>query len=288
VKATNFALVTPSYAPDFERCQLLCESVERFVSVPVTHYIVLTDTRDYAQFAPLQNAHTRIVHRQEILPAWIKQLPLKRGYWISTRTRPIRGWIMQQLAKIALAAQLQEEAAIFVDSDTVFVRPTDLSSLYRGENLRLYAEPGGNPQSMPEHSRWHRVASRVLGLEDTPFPAPDYIQNLTSWRPANARAMCKHIEQRNSRSWVECLAGCSQFSEYILYGSYIERVAQGTAGHFLDAQKICLDYWTPEPLSDAQLKAFMVTLQPQHLAVMFSAKARMSPQRYRQLLDDLA
>ena len=47
------AIVTASYAPDFERCRLLCETIDRFVTGASRHYI-LVEQRDVALFRQLE------------------------------------------------------------------------------------------------------------------------------------------------------------------------------------------------------------------------------------------
>lgn len=284
----SFAVITPSYRPDFERARLLCDTIDRHFVTPVTHYIIV-DARsraDSALFAQLQSPHRRILHKHDILPRWIHRVPGFGKFWFSWRTRPIRGWIFQQLAKIATAAQMSEDYAIFADSDTAFVRPVDCERVFLdGGRLRLYSEPGGNPAHMPEHSQWHRTASALLGLDDTPMPAPDYIENVTSWRRDNVVRLCRHIESVTGRHWVAALAGHWSLSEYILYGAFVERVLGPANGHFADARKLCLAYWSNQPMNDAQMQAFMGEMQPWQVAVMLSARAGMSPARYARLLD---
>ena len=53
--AGTTAMVTASYAPDFERCRLLCETIDRFVTGAPRHYI-LVEQRDVALFRQLGNA----------------------------------------------------------------------------------------------------------------------------------------------------------------------------------------------------------------------------------------
>jgi Family of unknown function (DUF6492) len=60
----RFGIITPSYAPDFERCRLLCQSIEQFVSPPVHHYIVV-DQADWALFQSLAGANTSILTKEE-------------------------------------------------------------------------------------------------------------------------------------------------------------------------------------------------------------------------------
>ena len=49
------ALVTASYAPDFERCRLLCETIDRHVTGLGRHYI-RGENRDLAFFRQLEKS----------------------------------------------------------------------------------------------------------------------------------------------------------------------------------------------------------------------------------------
>ena len=65
------ALVTASYAPDFERCRLLCETIDRHVTGFGRHYI-LVESRDVALFRQLENARRIVVDERDLLPSWLR------------------------------------------------------------------------------------------------------------------------------------------------------------------------------------------------------------------------
>ena len=99
----SVAFVTKSYTPDLERCELLCRSIE-LLAPGASHWIIV-DSRDLAAFRGLENATTRIVTTEELLPRRIRRLELYgtgKNIWLGARTPPIRGWLVQQLAKFAI------------------------------------------------------------------------------------------------------------------------------------------------------------------------------------------
>ncbi len=49
-------------------------------------------------------------------------MPGKSGWWLSLRAPPVRGWIMQQIKKIAAIKAVPEQTVVFCDSDTAFFR----------------------------------------------------------------------------------------------------------------------------------------------------------------------
>ena len=69
------AIVTASYAPDFERCRLLCETIDRFVTGASHHYI-LVEQRDVALFRQLADARPH--RRQRARPAARLAAPVRR------------------------------------------------------------------------------------------------------------------------------------------------------------------------------------------------------------------
>ena len=66
--AGTAAIVTASYAPDFERCRLLCETIDRHVTGVPRHYI-LVEQRDVALFRQLETGNRTVVDERDLLPA---------------------------------------------------------------------------------------------------------------------------------------------------------------------------------------------------------------------------
>lgn len=99
-----FAIVTPSYAPDYEPCRLLAETVTRCVTPAFEHYIVV-DRRDLKLFAGLSSPRTHIVAKQEVLPWFLHQAPWTANWWINVKGLPVRGWVLQQVIKLSACAQ---------------------------------------------------------------------------------------------------------------------------------------------------------------------------------------
>src|ERR1700733_13369033 len=111
----NYALVTPSFRLDIERCRLLVESAERWVAPSVRHYLVI-DARDVAMFRPLLDSRTEILVVEDIIPSWLFRGPGVRRFWLILRTRLVKNWILQQLVKLAVPAAVNEDVLIYADS----------------------------------------------------------------------------------------------------------------------------------------------------------------------------
>jgi Family of unknown function (DUF6492) len=279
----SFGLITPSYAPDFQRCQLLSWSIAQYVQPPFTHYIVV-DRRDYDLFAQLANPHTQILTVEAIVPRWIWREPLWRKVWLSAKTLPIRNWILQQIVKLIVAQQIDQDVAVFVDSDVTFVRPFDLSGLARSTQVRLYRDDVGNDVQRDFHRPWHGTAARLLGLPLDGCLIPDYIGNLITWRKANVIQLCAQLEKVSGRSWIETLAREWHWSEYILYGMYVDGMLGDRAEVYPIDHNLCHDYWFPKLLDDRELQQWISQLESDQVAVMISAKSGIAVDRYAPLL----
>ena len=273
----SVALATPSYAGDFERCRLLCDSVDRYVSGLAGHYLLVED-RDLPLFSILAGPKRRVVPESALLPRWLRPLPDptnfgRRRIWTGAGALlrgvpPLRGWHAQQLRKLAFPLQGEAEAVLFADSDMIFLRPFDAGSLIRSETLRLYAKPDGITADMTEHAGWCRVAADLLGLAAPRFPATDYIQNLVCWRVDHVRAMLALIEARSGRDWVGTIARHRGFSEYQIYGAYADGVLDPAAnGHHRDAAELCKVYWGTKDSDIDSLTSFEQVLGPGQVAV---------------------
>ena len=56
---------------------------------------------------------------------------------------PLRGWIIQQLVKLAVADQISERVIVMADSDLVFIRPVTVATFAPGGRVRLYRMDDG-------------------------------------------------------------------------------------------------------------------------------------------------
>ncbi|MBX3566417.1 MAG: hypothetical protein KF914_00060 [Rhizobiaceae bacterium] len=264
------AVVTASYAPDLERCRLLCETMDRHVAGMAHHY-VLVEGRDVPLFRQLETATRTIVDERDILPSWLHVFddPLsrfRRRIWLSLRTQPLRGWHVQQLRRIAIAAQVREDVLVYCDSDVAFLKPTDLSRFSRNGRTRLFRRDDALLRDgHDEHRIWSANAGRVLGLAATPS-THDYITTLIAWNRATVVAMCRQIETVTGRDWVAAIGRDRRFSECMLYGRYVDDVLGG-AGHFHGAEELCRVHWQGKPLSDDEFGVFVGAMGADQVAI---------------------
>ena len=281
-------IVTLSYRGDYDCCRLLCESVDRFAPENFVHRLYVP-TRDLALFAPFANER-RIVASQdrELLPGWMWKLPLpgpewrarlrlpRRNIYLSLFSPPVRGWIAQQIMKIAAAAAATTEVVLHVDSDTLFIRPLSLDRLLRPDGkARLYQTP--DSVDLPGHRLWHETASRLLGLPEDPFHNGDYIDQLVVWRASTARRLIARLEGVSGRDWRKVLATTPHFSEYILYGVFADvDLGLDAAGHWPDPHSMCHSLWTDHISSEEDEQAFIEAVQPDQVACLLQSTLPLS------------
>src|ERR1700759_5714735 len=158
----SYALVTPSYWRDLDRCKLLVESVQRWVTPDVRHYLLIA-SRDLHLFRPLLGSRTELVVVEDIIPRWLIRLPGMRRFWLSLRTRPVKNWILQQIVKLSIPKALQQDVLLYAASDMVFIRPYDPRHSERDGKVPLFDEDGQRGL-IDTNDAWQAAASRLLGL----------------------------------------------------------------------------------------------------------------------------
>jgi hypothetical protein len=273
---TRHAIITPSFRGDLDRCKLLCASIDAFVSELSTHYLLVED-RDVLLFRPLEGPRRRIIAESQLFPSWLKSIPDptsfgRRRIWTSPGAlarglAPLRGWHTQQLRKIAAPALIDEEVLLYADSDVIMLKPYRLSQQVGAEGLRLYRSDHAISESMGEHVEWLRRAAGTLRIPTPPRPAHDYINNLVTWDARHARAMTRHIEDGSGRHWIEAVASARGFSEWLLYGCYIDHVLGSASGHAATGQALARTYWYQGDVERSPLTPETVKLDPWQVAI---------------------
>ena len=271
----SLAIVTPSYAPDFELCRTLNRSVLEFLPASVKHYIFV-DRRDYKLFRTLAGSRTSVVIKEEMMPRGIFQVP-GTNRWMSTATLlPITGWLVQQITKIAAANFLTEDALVMVDSDAVFVRDVDTRIFVAGGRTRLYRKPGAILAHMTAHVTWHHNASQLLGLPSESVPLTDYIGQVIGWDRMIVHNMCARIETVTDCSWHTALARARKVSEYLLYGMFVERTPEMRDRVWIEERSRVGMYWEIAALTDADADAFARSLDDGDIALMITSHSKTS------------
>ncbi len=282
----SYALITPSFRGDYERCKLLVESVDAWVAPHVRHYIIV-DRRDARLFRPLKSKRTSILIVEDITPSPLFRIPGVPRFWFSLRALPVRNWILQQIVKLALPSVIPEDVLLCTDSDVFFVAPYDPRDFERDGNVPLFVETGQRGL-IANNDQWHRVAANLLGLPAQESYDTNYIGNVIPWRRDLALAMKHRIEEIGGKPWEKLLASQHAFSEYIMYGLFGQSVADQDSGHWNDGVIRTLCYWDTTPLTVEGLEKLKQKRQPAMHSVMISAKSRTPVADIRKVFFDVA
>ena len=267
------AVITASYAADFERCRLLSDSLDRRLEGEWCHYI-LVEAADVEQFSALKGPRRVVVDEREILPSWLRPFPDplslgRRRVWLSPFTPPLRGWHVQQLRRLGMGRLLSEQTIFSADSDVVLMRNFDPATLWRDGDLRLYRRDNGITADLPKHCQWGRRTQRLLGIPVLPKPPyHDYINTLIGWRTDTLKSLLDRLEEQNSTGWVHAVARNRAISECTLYGAYADSVLSG-AGHFHSDEALCRVMWNGQVDSAPQknLKAFVGGMEAYQIGI---------------------
>lgn len=256
-------ILTCSFRGDYELCEMLCESVDRFVSPQIRHQLYVPES-DIPLFAKFASDRRSILSQESLLPSGFRKLPLppralyrllrfsRRNFYVTPFSLPVRGWIAQQIMKLQAAANAPTEIILHVDSDTAFVRPVAAQSMIpEPGKVRLYRTP--DPTPLDSHKLWHQVAHRLLGLP-APLPAvyhQDYIGDIIVWRRSVVQRLLRRIDEIGKRDWRITLARTPHFSEYILYGTFATNEALASTGHVAMPNSLFHCRWT-DPFATSQ------------------------------------
>ncbi len=289
--ATNnnkWAVITPSYRGDFERCRLLSKSMDVFLTGEWHHYIIV-ETVDLLLFKTLAGPRRTILEMESLLPKTfhhLARIPIinNRSLWFSWATRFMAGWHVQQLIKMEMAFQLPEQGLLYCDSDVFFVRPLDVSSLSADGQYRVYATPFPMKEDVIPNPKYISVSARLLGIQENAFPSATYVDNLVTWHGPTVRAMCAHISQVSGRDWRVALGREIFLSEYSLYGLYVDRIANDRSHLRIDHASLCKTFWHRNAIDDAELDKFCSELSGSLIALGVQSFAGVAVERLEQQL----
>lgn len=289
-------IITLSYGGDFACCRLLCQSLDSYAPPDLVHQLFVPD-KDIPLFSSLITKRRTIgSESRELLPYWLRKIPMpgprlrkwlrlpRRNIYANFFGPPVRGWIAQQIMKISAAANSQAEIVVHIDSDAVCIRPLSYDWLISpGGLVRFYRHPELVTQET--HILWREVACRLLGLRASEMKPGDYIDSCVVWRRSIVRKMVARIEQVGGTDWRKILARTPHFSEYMLYGMFVDSLGAEAAGHFIDPLSPALSIWDDEPQTPEEEAAFVAGLQPHHTFCLIQSTMKMNFSKRVELLD---
>jgi hypothetical protein len=270
----RMSVITKSFASDFELCVDLHRSVLDYSPDSVHHHIIVPRS-DLKLFGQLAGPRTHIRCENDLLPRSFVPVPFTNvTVNLGRPFPPVRGWIMQQVVKLAAVAASEDDVVLVADSDLEFVRPLAVETFVRDDVVRFYRKPRAIDEHLPRHVAWHRTARALLGLPPAQPQYPDYISSMLACDPSMVRRMLARVAAVTDGPWTTAIARQLHFSEWILYGVFVDDVIGAPANSFASADPLCLAYWDTTPLNRDGAVDFLHGVRPTDVAAMISAKSR--------------
>ena len=278
----SFAIVTPSYPPDLKRCELLVESLDR-TAPHVPHYLIV-DRCDRPAFSHLKGGSRYLIESEAILGNWILRVPGRGGFWVSLKTPPVRGWIMQQIKKIGAIKIIPERTLVFCDSDVAFFRR------FARDDLLVNGKVGLLDFELDSEDirQWTSVARRLLGLSSMSSGYRNHVGYMVCWNRETVKAMQDRIEASTGVNWQVALARTFRFSEYMIYGIFVREVLGYCAVDHapLEVDLIRTNWGVASTINSAINSAF-AEFGLRTLGVMIHSRYGVDPALYRYRLERL-
>lgn len=277
----EFAFVTRSYRRDLAMCRELCASIDEHM--PGTQHYLLIDRQDFALFSPLEAENRSLVDCSALLPQF-KQIPCADlQVWWRWPFRLVRGWIYQQLAKIAYVAQMDENAAIVIDSDARLLAPIDLAQIQALGQVKIHRNKAERCSAQQEE--WHRIAQGLIGRQVTGYRGFDYIGPAVVWSPNIVKQMIARIEDINGAAWFDCLIRNFRFSEYIIYGNFVEQLAsEGGATLTPGGWEFCHASWHYDLSSTDGINSFVAAVRPEHSCLLIQSNLKLPNEKRAEII----
>jgi hypothetical protein len=266
----DLAVLTPSYRGDAGLFADLHESVLANTAPSVIHHVVVPPS-DASLFRLYEGTRCRVWTHRDLLPRRCVSVPRASGLTINLRRPwlPVRGWVVQQIMKIAATAAIDARAVLIMDSDSVLLRTLTVDRLMHDGRPWHFRRDDAVTSGMARHLLWHEVARSMLAIAGAvSAPAPDYISPIAVWEPAVVRALTEHIADSTRRSWLDAVASELHVSEFMLYGTFVDHVLAGTP---VFAGPLCHNYYGRVPLSHGDARAFAHAMPAQALGAMISS-----------------
>jgi hypothetical protein len=139
----------------------------------------------------------------------------------------------------------------------VFFRDFELARFEYPNSIPLLSRADEVTSHKTHHARWVDTSHQLLGLPAPSFPASDFIGHIIFWDQQTTRAMTSKIEAITNLDWVEALCRTREFSEYMLYGIFVQNDAGFSGRHMLSSRTQCVSYWDQPTLGKVELNLLL-------------------------------
>lgn len=184
---------------------------------------------------------------------------------------------MQQVAKLAAVYAVETDTIMFIDSDVIFIKDFNPDHTMQDGKARLFRQEGAG--NRPMQSKWHIRAAKLLGIEEKPYYGSGYISPLTCWHCNSILLLHKRIEETHKTPWQTMIYNSLHFSEYILYGIFVEHVLQDHEYHYYADTSLTLIFYGADSVKNG-LDNHLKRLEPQHCALTIQSNLKLDPKKY--------
>lgn len=225
-------VIMPVIAKDLPALPLAIASIRRFVRHPIGTIYLVSPPSDELRRAAGEHGCTWIDER-ELLPDWIETFEYR------VRGQNRRGWIVQQLIKLAGDRLKPSGCFLVVDADCVFVRDQTFEA--DGRYRLLYGDG--------YHRPYFATLRRLLELPR--LASVSFIAHHMLFDTQILAAMRGELEARAGKPWQRAIVDAldpdenSSFSEYETYGNYL------AARH---PDRVRIQYWHSKYLTRGRLE----------------------------------
>lgn len=283
VAVKEISILTCSMARDIELFSLLARSIDDCVDAKISHNVVVPG-RDVPKFRSFANNRREIIAQEEILPRRFLRLPaapallsrlvpaLRRPIYLDARLHMVRGWILQQVLKIEMTRRERGILFLHVDSDVFFFRDLAPSRMLKDGRVPFFRAE--TVTRNPLHVTWVQTAGQVLGLNLPESYASHYVENCVPWLSDAVQAMTERMEGVGSRAWHEILTGLPRFSEYYMYGIFLDKI-HGRQQFYSEAAAFCRSWW-PNLGEGVDTERLLAGIAPHHSALAVQSTEQFS------------
>jgi hypothetical protein len=250
----------------------------------VVHHVVVPRP-DVSLFEQFASDRTRIQSTHDFLPSRFlstysmftaarriprlgRRIPAIEAVNIRRPWPPIRGWILQQIVKLAAVSRIDADVVVIADSDVALIRPLTVDDFRRNDAVRFYRSATPLTPDLERHATWHQVSRTLLGLPtvDEHLDA-DYVTSFIAWDPRVVRRLQARIEVATGQDWTDAIGRQLHFSEYMLYACFVENLGTDRDRSFTESDTLCHSCWGTTPLNRRTGEEFVSSVKESDLAV---------------------
>lgn len=286
-------LITPTYLPDIERFSILRESIKRFY--PSANHLTIIDYRHASEFRDRFGSESglTLVSSKEILPRnLVRQIQFRNGFlwrgvervawklWLESNS--IRGWKIQQLAKIHALAEISTENGVFLDSDVFICREVSDSTFTKDSSTIILESKARNAEDYSLD-----VATYILLKErlHTITELKNFIHVGATFKKRSAKTLLAIANAKNNGKFEQAFLEQPLPSEYNMLGHIASNheAYDGYSRSCSDPRKLTIELRHREQLETTSVKHLLESKKDNSEAIyaLLQSNLNIDPSTYQ-------